>query len=1010
METALIIYSQGDNVPTLVDLYENETISLQFNFSDIKDLKPRGSYSRTFRIPASETNSKIFGFIQENTYQFASFNPKLKLNAIITVDTIPILEGNCQFKACYTSNGEVSEYEIVFFGNVVDFFKNIGDNDFKGYISTQLQTDLPYLLSYVNYDVINASNIAFFGLTDRGQNWVGMLNETISRSIYSNSISEVPKINELTLFVSAKYIFDKIIELSGFQLGDNSSTLITELDAMYIPWTSEANSTQSVGNVETARFQIEGGISGDTLTSADFTQITDANGLSAWYAPIPNMTLGFDYGPNLTNNVYTIPFSGEYNLQANLICQIDLADAANLGFKLGFKHTESISGDVNILYSPGTNALLTFFNINNGQMLLNQDFGVTVHANNGNVNTMSFFQVNDTLEPIIIYDSPILSILPWGGTMTLTTGYFKTIQINKPSYGNDIDWTANAPIMKCSEFMDSLFKMFNLVVVPNKINQKEIDFIPFTEYISQGAAKDWTPLLDISKDITLTATTDYQARKNTWTYKASSDLFNSIYNSQGNRVYGRLELIDPQNDFATDEQKIELYFGSTPIVPINAATYSIPKFVNNNYEYSAPTPRILYKNSETFDVNVYNDDGDAVVATTMNLVSHYSDFIPDINSRDLNFGQETPLCEVDSIPFKTLYARYWNEYIENIYAPDARVLEAFFSLEFADVYNFNFNDKIFIKDSYWRILSISDYVVGTQDTVKVTLIKQVTAEPDCLLTPSSITALGAVAFVDVNGDPAAATEVCCEVFNYNWIDGGCYAFSRDSDGTGKPKSFNQTTSSQSIIQKNALIQVDNSVVSLNNRDSIVIASNSFIGASNNNSIINGTNHYVSDNLGSVNVLGSTSYVLNGGVTIGSNGEYRGEMQNGLMPVWGKGDFTNDTTAITLLAYGTTYINMPNESVWLVKLRLMVGQVGALIDASVSGEYNLHIAQSGGTISLKNVTTIDETPIDIDGDFVIDLDVVGSTFAILVTLDNATSYPYDVINISGQLTYTQYHYE
>jgi hypothetical protein len=158
------------------------------------------------------------------------------------------------------------------------------------------------------------------------------------------------------------------------------------------------------------------------------------------------------------------------------------------------------------------------------------------------------------------------------------------------------------------------------------------------------------------------------------------------------------------------------------------------------------------------------------------------------------------------------------------------------------------------------------------------------------------------------------------------------------------------------------------------------------------------------------VLGSTSYVINSGVTIGSNGEYRGEMQNGLIPVWGKGDFTNDTTSITLLAYGSTYINMPDDSVWLVKLRLMVGQVGAVIDASVSGEYNLHVVQSGGVLSLKNVTTIDETAIDIDGNFVIDLDIVGSTFAITVTLDNATAYPYDVINISGQLTYTQYHYE
>ena len=50
METALIIYTQDGNVPYVADLYENETIALQYSFNDIKDLKPSGTYSRTFRI------------------------------------------------------------------------------------------------------------------------------------------------------------------------------------------------------------------------------------------------------------------------------------------------------------------------------------------------------------------------------------------------------------------------------------------------------------------------------------------------------------------------------------------------------------------------------------------------------------------------------------------------------------------------------------------------------------------------------------------------------------------------------------------------------------------------------------------------------------------------------------------------------------------------------------------------------------------------------------------------
>jgi hypothetical protein len=990
METALIIYSQGDNVPTLVDLYENETIALQFNFSDIKDLKPRGSYSRTFRIPATQTNGKIFGFIQENTYQFASFNPKRKLNAIITVDTIPILEGNCQFKACYTSNGEVSEYEIVFFGNVVDFFKNIGDNDFKGYISTQLQTDYNYTVEYDSISTFNAETDIYLSLTDRGQNWVGNVDDANSRCINSTNKNVAAKAGELTPFVSARYIFNKIIDLSGFQLGSNSGTLTDELDFMYIPWTSEAGQIQQGGgNPETAKFKLSGYSPYETFVVGDFANET-INGFTNSVYHLPTLNITSDPGSNITGNVYTAPFSGNYKFNMFVTAQVDAETLAEI--KLRFVKTDLL-GNKTFINSTGGLDFSWFDNEGNDIFYINED------RLGSNQTSNVFLEAGETIEAVFVQLEPQWTYWTgFTGTFTIKSVVVEANEITKPLYGNVIDWSANAPIMKCSEFMDSLFKMYNLVVIPNKVNQKEIDFIPFTEYISQGVSKDWTPLLDISKDITLTATTDYQARKNTWTYKESSDLFNMLYNTQGSRVYGRLELVDPQNDFATDEQNIELYFGSTPIVPIKATSYAIPKFVNDQYQYSAPNPRILYKTGETMNFNVYNDTTTGVNQVTAYMFSHYSDFLPDITSRDLNFGQETPLCEVSSIPYKTLYARYWNEYIENIYAPDARVLEAFFSLEFADIYNFNFNDKIFIKDSYWRILSISDYVVGTQDTVKVTLIKQVTAEPDCLLRPSSINSSGAVVFVDADDNPEIATQICCEVYNYNWIDGGCYAFSYDSDGTGKPKSAQLNTDK---ILANPPQE---------NKSGLVVTDNNFVGFGNDNSIVLGSGNRLDSGLDSVFVMGYNSNVLNGGATIGSAGSYSGEMQNGLIPVWGKGDFTNDTTSITLAAYGSTYINMPDDSVWLVKLRLMVGQVGALIDASVSGEYNLHIAQSGGTISLKNVTTIDETPIDIDGNFVIDLDVVGSTFAILVLLDNATSYPYNSINISGQLTYTQYHYE
>jgi hypothetical protein len=990
METALIIYSQGDNVPTLVDLYENETIALQFNFSDIKDLKPRGSYSRTFRIPATQNNGQLFGFVQENTYQFADFNPKRKLNAIITVDTIPILEGSCQFKASYTSNGEVSEYEIVFFGNVIDFFKNIGDNDFKGYIAEQLQTDHNFIVSYDNIQLINDNETNIhLGLTDRGQNWVGNVDDANSRSINTTDINVVAKAGELTPFVSARYIFNKIISLSGFQLGSNSTTLTDELDYLFIPFVSEgAQIQQGGGNPETAKFLLEGYTPTETFVLGDLVNET-IDGYTQQVYHLPALTESQDPGNNISGNIYTAPFSGSYSFYFYSAVKVNSNFEGILSMRL---IKTDLSGNKTLLSTLGN---LSFSTVDSN---LNTVYIVDENVN-GSIGNFSFFlQAGETIEPVYIPEQPYLSIWDtFTGTFTISSAVFQSSQISKPLYGNHIDWSANAPVMKCSEFIDSLFKMYNLVVVPNKVNNQIIDLIPFTEYISQGSAKDWTPLLDISKDITLTATTDYQARKNTWTYKASTDLFNSVYNSQGNRVYGRLELIDPQNDFATEEQKIELYFGPTPIVPIKGTSYAIPKFVNEQYQYTTPTPRILYKTGQNIQFNVYNEAG-GVNYILARQFSHYSDFVPTITSRDLNFGQETPLCAVESIPFKTLYARYWNEYIENIYAPDARVLEAFFSLEFADIYNFNFNDKIFIKDSYWRILSISDYVVGQTDSVKVTLIKQVTAQPDCLLTPVGITEGGAVIFHDFYDNPTSATQECCNIYNYNWIDGGCYAFSRDSGGTTKPKAPPLTTT-----------KVDSAPPNTNVKGGLLSTPNNSIGVNNDNSVVLGSGNKVISGLDSVLVTGYNANVLNQGITTGSGGTYTGEMQSGMINIWGKGDFTNSSTAIPLLVNGRSQITMPDNSVWLVKLLISLGQVGSIIDASSTAEFNLHITQSGGTISLKNVTTIDENFVDIDGRFSVDLDITGSAFNPTITLLGGTSYPYNSINISAEIIYVQYYY-
>jgi hypothetical protein len=493
-----------------------------------------------------------------------------------------------------------------------------------------------------------------------------------------------------------------------------------------------------------------------------------------------------------------------------------------------------------------------------------------------------------------------------------------------------------------------------------------------------------------------------------------NDYYNQLYNAQGGRVYGRLLLIDPENDFATKEQKTELMFGATPLNNIKGSDYPIPKFQSANGQFAAPGPRILYRTENTITFNIYNDDFGNVIPYTIDLFSHYTTAIPSIADEDLNFGQEIPLHYLNSTPYKTLYQRYWNDYISDIYAPDARILEGFFALDFADIYQFKFNDKIFIKDAYWRILEISDYVVGMQDTVKVKLIKMVSATPDCLLSPKPVIGIdGNIIWEDAEGEIQPATETCCNNYGYYWVGSECYATPRDAKGRGgKPKMFSELITTLSNIEttpvnKSAYI-ADNAIVQETNERTFVNGNNIFVGGSNSGSIVSGSSNIVISGLGSVMVLGASARAINGGVTIGSGGDYIGEYQSGIIQLTGRGDFTNDTTPITLTNSGT-YITMPDDCVWYAKLMLTVGQINLGIDGNGVVEFNLHLATSAGVLSVKDAIIVSENLETFSGNFQFDVDISGLTFAPRLLLKNDT-YPQDNIFVGGQLIYNQYHYE
>ena len=148
MNTEIWVEINGEK--RILDLFEDEIISLNYSLADIKDISSRNtSYSKTITLPDSKNNRKAFEYISELTSD-SLFNPNLKAPCYIFNRGILVFRGNLQMKSIIQSfTNEPSKYEVVVFNEVDTFFRVIGE---------KYMSDMDF--SYLNHEW-NLNNITF---------------------------------------------------------------------------------------------------------------------------------------------------------------------------------------------------------------------------------------------------------------------------------------------------------------------------------------------------------------------------------------------------------------------------------------------------------------------------------------------------------------------------------------------------------------------------------------------------------------------------------------------------------------------------------------------------------------------------------------------------------------------------------------------------------------------------------------------------------------------------------
>ena len=119
----LSLYIEG----TKVDLFDDEVISLTQTIQNVRDIeKVFTDFSKSFTLPASSTNNKIF----KHYYNFDiidGFDARKKVASKIELNGIPFTAGRLKLEGVDLRGNKAYAYRVTFFGNTVNLKDKLGE-------------------------------------------------------------------------------------------------------------------------------------------------------------------------------------------------------------------------------------------------------------------------------------------------------------------------------------------------------------------------------------------------------------------------------------------------------------------------------------------------------------------------------------------------------------------------------------------------------------------------------------------------------------------------------------------------------------------------------------------------------------------------------------------------------------------------------------------------------------------------------------------------------------------
>lgn len=720
-----------------LDLYDDEAVGLTYQVSDVRSISKRfGGYSKTFKLPFTDNNKQLLGHLHTNEAVPKLFDPRNKTKAAFISDDVTVLSGYLSLKNVtrIDQDGyfEVEVYDGTF--GLLDALrgKKLSDLDL---------TRFEHILN------IGAITQTWGSTWDWNKGFFYPLYFNLSNAFYVNK--------DFTPAFYSRMLLDRIFYDAGY-----SYTLSSDVEQKLNYWLHcpigkrpKANDT-ALGN---DRVEVKSNLSQNFYADGAATisqYITDwTENHEPWRTNVELMDPNNNSYYVGINYFFVAPYTGEYSIDLNVdaslswtqfalvngfdrLQEYDYTDDPYIAFEVydydssATIHQTPYRWVPPYQYTADIFETLHFSSATNITLQAGQKIAVRCNIKNHVVYKEQFPTFNRRCRPYVsvtvqdanshFYVQPAVGTYSVGEGMTIVPK----------------DWIG--PTISQEAFLNDLIKCFNLYLLPDKDNERQIHILSRTALYSSTTVLDRSGKVALDQNVVMEYLTEVSSSVLHLGYKDANekDEFNARYEQlSGNKQYGDKDFYF-NTDIFNDEENIRLsIYTPTPILKDGSGRY-VPAVFSQQEDTDT---KLLVRSQTPFSADVaikYYSDIAGQYYTSLQHQYPPTLHIDKVNSPtyDINFGEVDHILTNDNLrlPTNNLFTAYYRDQLSQY--RDGRLFTVYMTLTNQEVLEHiqNIGARIFISElNNWFILySIIDFdpTLGQHSLTKVQLLESPPSE------------------------------------------------------------------------------------------------------------------------------------------------------------------------------------------------------------------------------------------------------------------------------------------